>query len=154
MKKRSQFIKLLSLLITIFIMTTQLAKAQDSASIKMVNNTVEKLTKAMIDADSVTLDKLTYNELSYGHSSGNIQDKKQFIQGFTSHSSVFVKIDLSNQTTTVMGDVAIVRHTLFAETNDKGKGPGSVKLGIILVWKKNHNGEWMLLARQAVKLNS
>ena len=108
----------------------------------------------MIDADSVTLDKLTYDELSYGHSGGNLQNKKEFIQGFTSHSSVFVKIDLSDQTTIVLGDVAIVRHTLFAETNDKGKGPGTIKLGIILVWKKNQNGEWMLLARQAVKLHA
>ena len=39
---------------------------------------VEALRKALIDPDKAALDKLTMDELSYGHSSGLIQDKAAF----------------------------------------------------------------------------
>jgi ketosteroid isomerase-like protein len=93
---------------------------------------------------------LAANELSYGHSGGTLQNKQEFIHGFTSGSSVFVSIEFTNQTISIVKNTAIVRHILTASTNDKGKGPGTVKLGVLLVWIKNDAGEWQLLARQAV----
>jgi hypothetical protein len=39
---------------------------------------VEALRKALIDPTKAALDKLTMDELSYGHSSGLIQDKAAF----------------------------------------------------------------------------
>ncbi len=44
---------------------------------------VEQLRKAMVDADSVMLDKLTAADLSYGHSSGHLDDKTLFPFGWT-----------------------------------------------------------------------
>lgn len=117
---------------------------------KAVANAVEQLRKAMIDADSAMLDKLTAAQLSYGHSSGHIDDKAAFIQKIVSGKSDFVSMELPEQTISVSGSIAIVRHKLNAVTNDNGK-PGEVHLAILLVWQKLH-GEWKLLARQAVKL--
>jgi ketosteroid isomerase-like protein len=111
---------------------------------------VETLRKAMVDPTKETLSKLTAEELSYGHSSGKIQDKAQFIEALTSNASDFVSIELTEQTIKLAGNVAIVRHTLSANTNDGGK-PGTVKLHILTVWQKQR-GQWKLLARQAVKL--
>ena len=123
-------------------------KAQDK-NIQAVATAVENLRKAMIDADSVMLDKLTYDKLSYGHSSGHIDDKKDFVSKIVSGKSDFVTMDLTEQTIVVNKNVAMVRHKLDAKTNDNGK-PGDVHLLVLLVWQKAH-GSWKLLARQAVK---
>jgi ketosteroid isomerase-like protein len=111
---------------------------------------VESFRKALIDPDKATLDRLTMDELTYGHSSGVIQDKATFEQALLSKSSDFVSIDLTQQTIKVTGNTAWVRHILSATTNDGGK-PGQTKLSILLVWVRQ-NGQWRLLARQAVKV--
>jgi hypothetical protein len=112
--------------------------------------TVESFRKALIDPDKGSLDRLTMNELTYGHSSGLIQDKAAFEQALLSGSSDFVSIDLSDQTISVVGNTAWVRHTLSAVTNDGGK-PGTTHLSVLLIWMKQ-KGQWKLLARQAVKV--
>ncbi|MFT3681458.1 MAG: nuclear transport factor 2 family protein [Ferruginibacter sp.] len=110
---------------------------------------VEQLRKAMVDGDSATLAALADDQLSYGHSSGHVDDKATFVNKIVSGKSDFVSIELSDQTITISGKVAVVRHKLDAVTNDKGK-PGEVHLLVLLIWQKE-NKEWKLLARQAVK---
>jgi ketosteroid isomerase-like protein len=112
--------------------------------------TVESFRKALIDPDKATLDRLTMDELTYGHSSGVIQDKATFEEALLSKSSDFVTIDLTQQTIKVAGNTAWVRHILSATTNDGGK-PGQTKLSVLLVWV-HQKGQWRLLARQAVKV--
>jgi hypothetical protein len=111
---------------------------------------VEALRKALIDPTQANLDKLTMNELTYGHSSGMIQDKAAFEQALLSGASDFVSIDLSQQTMHVIGNTAWVRHIFSAVTNDGGK-PGEAHLSVLTVWMKQ-KGQWKLLARQAVKV--
>lgn len=125
-----------------------IASAQ-SKDEKAVAQAVETLRKAMVDADKATLEKLTDSHLSYGHSSGKLEDKAAFVEALTSGKSDFATLNLSEQTITVAGNTAIVRHTLDADTNDNGK-TGTVHLKVLLVWLKE-GGEWKLLARQAVK---
>ncbi|MFT3827241.1 MAG: nuclear transport factor 2 family protein [Chitinophagaceae bacterium] len=115
-----------------------------------VTAAVETLRKAMVDADKATLEKITLADLSYGHSSGKLEDKATFIDNIVTGKSDFVTIELTEQTVKVTGNTAIVRHKLAADTNDSGK-PGNVKLYILLVWQKD-KGQWKLLARQAVKV--
>ena len=117
---------------------------------KAVAASVESLRKAMVDADKSVLDKLSDTKLSYGHSSGKIEDKTSFVDNIVSGRSDFVSIELTDQTITVTGNTAIVRHNLIAATNDGGKA-GEVRLHIMLVWVKE-SAQWKLLARQAVKL--
>jgi len=123
-------------------------KAQ-SKDEQAVNTAVTSLKQAMIDGDSVMLDKLTSANLLYGHSGGQVQDKPAFIHSFTSGSSDFVTIDLTEQTITFSGNTAVVRHKLSATNNDNGK-PGTVSLIVMTVWQKQHN-DWKMIARQAVK---
>lgn len=115
-----------------------------------VAKAVESLRLAMIDGDSATLEKLVCDELSYGHSGGHVDDKKEFIEKLSSGRSDFVTIDISDQTIAVSKKVAVVRHKLNATTNDGGK-PGEVHLLVMLIWQKQ-SGRWKLLARQAVKV--
>lgn len=117
-----------------------------------VASAVEALRKAMVDGDSVQLDKLADRELTYGHSGGNVQSKAAFIRSFTSGQSDFVTIDLTGQTIQLYGKTAVVRHTLTATTNDDGK-PGNVKISVMTVWQKQKK-DWKLIARQAVRLTT
>lgn len=117
---------------------------------KDVAAAVEFMRKAMIDGDRANLTKVAAEDLSYGHSSGKVQTKAEFVDGIASGASDFVTIDLTDQTIKVSGNTAIVRHKLSAQTNDGGK-PGSTVLGIMLIFQKQA-GVWKLLARQAYKL--
>jgi ketosteroid isomerase-like protein len=117
---------------------------------KAVAEAVENLRKNMVDPDKAMLDRLTSVKLSYGHSSGKVEDKTSFINSLFSGVSDFVSIKLSEQTITISGNTAIVRHNLDGATNDNGK-PAKVKLHVMLVWNQKGTS-WQLLARQAVKL--
>jgi hypothetical protein len=111
---------------------------------------VETFRKAMIDADGNKLKELTSKGLSYGHSSGVVQNQAVFIEKIVNGESDFVTIDFQNQTIEIVDDVAIVRHNLAAHTKDGGIDK-DIKIGIMLVWKKQKN-KWLLIARQAFKL--
>ena len=115
-----------------------------------VASAVEQLRKAMVDGDRAVLDKLTSDKLNYVHSSGHVDDKKEFVEKLAGGASDFVTIDLAEQVIIVSGKVAIVRHNLSAKTNDGGK-PAEVHLRIMLTWQKQGK-QWILLARQATKI--
>ncbi len=127
--------------------TAVLAQTKDQ---KEVSEAVEKLKKAMLDADAPALQALTADALSYGHSSGAIEDKTTFINALTSGQSDFKTLEISGQQITIAGKTALVRHNMTADIQDKGKDV-MVKLGVLLVWQKQKDG-WKLLARQAYKL--
>ena len=136
-----------TLLFVFFFGFVTVAQTKDE---KAVADAVEQLRNAMVNADKASLEKLTEEKLSYGHSSGAIDDKKQFVDKLVSGSSDFVSIDLSEQTISVSDKGAIVRHTLKAKTNDGGR-PGEVHIKVLLIWQKGKSG-WKLLARQAVRV--
>ncbi len=117
---------------------------------KAVANAVEQLRVAMVDGNKTQLEKLAADKLSYGHSSGKIEDKNSFVTNIANGNSDFVSIDLSEQTISVSGKTAIVRHILKAKTNDGGK-PGEAHIRILLVWQKQ-GGQWKMIARQAVRI--
>ena len=142
--------QLLTLCILMAGFFAQFACAKDkSADIKKVEAQVEQLRTAMINADAQKLKNLTASELNYGHSGGHVDDQAAFIEKIVSGNSDFVTIQLKDQTIQLVKDIAIVRHTLIATTNDRGK-PGDVDIGVMLIWQKQH-GDWKLLARQAFK---
>ena len=138
-------------LVSLFLLSIQTISFSQSADEKAVASTIEKLRVAIIEANEPELNKLTSPLLTYGHSNGLLEDKKEFIRALTSQESKFTKIDLSDQTIAVSGDVAIVRHKLMGDTHNKGKDPANVKLSVFMVFQKV-KGNWILLGRQAVKL--
>ncbi|GKX51464.1 nuclear transport factor 2 family protein [Budvicia aquatica] len=122
-----------------------------SAETKAVTDAVESMRQAMVSAKKAELEKVGSPALSYGHSSGRIENNAEFVDAIVTGKSTFVTLDLKDQTVQVDGDVAIIRHIMEAKTNDSGK-PGEVRIGVMLVMKKDKAGEWKLLARQAYKL--
>jgi ketosteroid isomerase-like protein len=131
--------------------TTAIAKSAMAADteIALVEKKVEQLRIAMIDADAKALKQLSSPLLSYGHSGGHIEDQSAFVEKIVSGKSDFVTMELADQTISISGDVALVRHNLNADIKDGGV-PNTIHLGILLVWQKQA-GDWKLLARQAFK---
>ena len=138
---------LVLLLAAVTIGNTLHAQTKDE---KAVADAVEFLRTAMVDGNRASLEKITSPDLSYGHSSGKVEDKAAFVEALASGANDFVSIELTDQTIKVVGNTAIVRHKLNGVTNDGGK-PGTAKIAILLVWIKQGK-EWKLLGRQAVKI--
>ncbi len=138
-------------MLTLFYLTIMTLASAQSTDEKTVAAAVETLRKAMIDADKSTLESLTAGQLSYGHSSGAIEDKAAFVEAIVSGKSNFNSIELSDQTIKFAGNAAIVRHKFKAELVGAGGALNNVNIGVLQVWQKQ-KGKWKLLARQAVKL--
>ena len=115
-----------------------------------VATAVDELTKAMLHPDSGSLERLISEDVSYGHSSGLVQDKSEIIEGLTNGPFHFLTIDISDQTINAINDIAIVRQVLSTDYSDNGE-KGTHKFGVLLVWHLE-KGAWKLLARQAIKL--
>ena len=120
-----------------------------SKQLAKVQSAVVNLTNAMVSGDRAALEMVASNNLSYGHSGGHVEGKAEFVEKIASGKSDFVSIDITDQTISINGKTAIVRHLLNAVTNDNGKA-GVVKLKVLLVFLREQ-GQWKMLARQAVK---
>ena len=121
----------------------------ESADEAAVAKAVDDLNKAMIAADRAKLEALTADKLSYGHSAGRIETKKEFVDVVAGKKTTYKSITISEPTVAVVGNNAIARHTYAVEFESDGK-PGSAKIGVMQVWVKD-GGAWKLLARQAFR---
>ena len=84
-------------LLVLFISINFMAFAQSPTELK-VAATVEKLRLAMVSGERAALEELASTDLSYGHSSGKIEDKAAFVESIASGKSDFVTIDFKDQT--------------------------------------------------------
>jgi hypothetical protein len=117
---------------------------------KEIESSVERLNKAMITPDKSTLDMLTAEELSYGHSTGVVQNKAEFIKDILSGPVKFSQIDNTNQSIIITENTATVRDICSIKGTRDG-APLDLKIGILMIWIKKGDG-WKLLARQGYKL--
>ena len=111
---------------------------------------IKDLNNALIDPQNIIFENLVSERLSYGHSSGKIQNKKQFIDDLINGSFKFNEIDILDQTIDIVKETAIVRHVFSAKATNAGDSI-KLKIGIILIYQIE-NDKWKLLARQAYKL--
>ncbi|HEX8593955.1 MAG TPA: nuclear transport factor 2 family protein [Pseudomonas sp.] len=114
-----------------------------------VAQAVDKLTQAMLHKDIAGLQALTADNLSYGHSSGNIQDKKAFIADIETGKSAFQELKMLNQTITLSNDVALVRNHFSAQAINSGKVVPT-EIENFQIWQKQ-GGKWLLIGRQAFR---
>ena len=138
-----------NILFIIMISVPLLAASQNKAMVQ-VEKSMEILRDLMINPDQMALDLILHDRLTYGHSSGVVEDKSSLIKNLTSGNSDFVTIDITEQEILVEDKTAIVRHKLSASIKDKGVS-GQINLKIMYTWVKS-NKSWKLLARQAVKV--
>ncbi|NVZ16321.1 MULTISPECIES: nuclear transport factor 2 family protein [unclassified Pseudomonas] len=125
------------------------AAAAPAASDKDVATAVDHLTQAMLHKDIPQLQALTANNLTYGHSSGKVQNKQEFIADIETGRSGFKTLEMQKQTITLNGDTALVRNHFSAQAVNGGvEVPTEIEN--FQVWQKQ-KGKWLLIGRQAYK---
>jgi ketosteroid isomerase-like protein len=133
--------------VSLFSSSPARADAGDEAAVRQ---NVEALREALLKADKPQLERLTADQVSYGHSDGRVQSKAEFIDGVMTRKAIVKSIAFPDLKVSVAGDAAIARHLYESESETDGK-PNSVKIGALTVWQKQ-GGSWKLLARQGYKL--
>ncbi len=137
--------------LSILLLILSLTVVGQSKQEKELTAAIELFKKGVVDADKNLLGLITAEELVYGHSSGKVQNKAEFVAEIVSGQPLdYTSVEITEQTITFSGDVAVVRHIYSAETLSNGT-PGKLKIGNMMIWQKQH-GKWKLLARQAYKL--
>lgn len=148
-RTRLSNISLCFLIIFLAFQSTNSSAQNKSNEVNKIEKTVTKLYQAMVEKDKNLLEELTMDKLTYGHSSGALESKAQYVDGVLNGAFQFTSITPMDQTVSVSDKVGIVRHIFVAEGTNNGK-PADVRIGCLLVFKKE--GQWKLLARQAYKL--
>ncbi|WP_454840137.1 nuclear transport factor 2 family protein [Pseudomonas hormoni] len=123
--------------------------ATPSSAEKDVAQAVDHLTQAMLKKNIPELNSLTAENLTYGHSSGKIQNKQEYIADIETGRSAFKTLEMQNQTITLSGDVALVRNHFSAQAL-KGTEVIPTEIENFQIWQKQ-KGRWLLVGRQAFK---
>jgi hypothetical protein len=111
---------------------------------------VDKLTQAMWHKDIASLKALTADTLTYGHSSGKVQDKQEFIADIETGRSGFNDLKMLNQKIFMYGDVALVRNHFSAQAVNSGVVVPT-EIENFQTWQKR-GGKWQLIGRQAFRI--
>jgi hypothetical protein len=138
---------LASAILLVFAINLSLAQNKEETNLL---NTLETIRITLQKPSETKLKSITHPQLTYGHSSGKIENQSQFIEAFISGQSVFKNLEFSEIQIEQVGKTAIIRHILKADTYDKDKAPGHVVIKVMLVFTKIKSN-WVLLGRQAVK---
>lgn len=145
-------IPILLLLTIVLSFTTSIWNNALNNDSKKLESAVEQLFEAMMKADRLSLMNLLSDDLSYGHSSGIIQNKAEFVEEIISGKPIkLTEIRAEKQTITVSGNSAVVRHIFIANGINASGEVNSIRIGNCLVWKKG-KGSWKLFVRQAYRL--
>ena len=136
-------------LLLLFVCADNSVSAQ-SHDVEQIARAIEQLRIVMMQPDSAVLANLVSNDLEYVHSSGTVRNKQGFINEFMKRQTNVTNVVFSNQTITLSGDVAIVRHRMVADAHNPGYPP-LIDIIVMMIWRKEQ-GNWKMLARQAAKL--
>ena len=112
---------------------------------------VEALNKAIFETkDSAAIQDLVAENVTYGHSTGLIENKPVMLHNAVNAPDVYKNLSLERLGTTYAGQTAVVRYILRAEVLKDGN-TSPLNISIMQVWGKD-KGKWKLYARQAVKV--
>ncbi|MBS1919195.1 MAG: nuclear transport factor 2 family protein [Bacteroidetes bacterium] len=102
--------------------------------------------------DSLTMEDIFATTVSYGHSHGKVQNRKEAIDGVCHNQSTYSDTSVSNVSVVwVNNNTAIVRHLFKATELTKDGRMVPLNFAMLLVWVKE-SGKWKLCGRQAVSL--
>jgi hypothetical protein len=113
---------------------------------------VDALNKAVFETkDSAAIQDLVADSLTYGHSTGVIENKPVMLHNAVHSAEVYSNLSTERLAAVKAGDGVIVRYILRGDVV-KNADAYPLNIGVMQVWAKN-NGKWRLFARQAVKVN-
>ena len=108
---------------------------------------VAQLHKALVAGDSVQLRNLTDSDLTYGHSSGAIEDRHTFVANAL--NTDYQVVEFTEPDITISGPSAWVRGKLHIVLVAEGT-ENTIDLKVLYTFSKK-DGYWKLLSRQAIR---
>jgi uncharacterized protein DUF4440 len=139
------------ILLLVALLCSHYVNAQDKNEKLLIEKTYLLSHTVFGSKDSLTLEKLFATQLSYGHSKGKIESRREAIAGISKNTSVYKDTAVNNIKVMISGKVAIVRHLFVAKEHKQDGAIVSLNFTMMLVWVKEKK-EWKLMARQAVAL--
>jgi hypothetical protein len=119
---------------------------------KVLDRVKQLNTAIFINKDSVALDGLMADKVTYGHSGGKIENRPEMISGAVHSPSTYKNFMMDSATVFFEGkNTAVVRHVLKATSVDREGKESPLHIGVLQIWVMQ-NKQWKLMARQAVKL--
>ena len=105
---------------------------------------------AMVQGDQAALDGLLADDLTYTHSSGQMESKAQFLESLRSGKLRYLSAQPSDQAVRLYGDTAVVTGRAEIKANNQGQEL-VLSLRFTEVWVKS-GGTWKLTAWQSTKV--
>ena len=101
--------------------------------------------------DSLALEGLMADKVTYGHSVGRIENRQEMIQAAISNPGSYSGVVMEGATVFFVNKTAIVRHVLKATSIAKDGSQSALNINILQVWVKQKK-QWKLTARQSVRI--
>jgi ankyrin repeat protein len=139
--------KFFFVIITVFSFSSLFAQATDEQ--KLIT-TVKEFHQALVKKNTVSINQQTDKGLSYGHSNGWIQNKKDLINDFETNKISYQSFVEDSITVTISENVANVRFIANIEATMNGNAVTNYNLRVYEVWVKKGK-RWLLFGRQAIK---
>ncbi len=130
--------------------TLSTATADDASQKKEVLAAMEAWKNAMMKKDEAGLKKIFHDDLQYGHSTGEVQDKPTTIKRDITSANDYTGVDFLDTKIAFYGNTAVVTGKNIFHITAAGKKQ-TVSFTALAVWEKSKQG-WQLLARQVTRL--
>jgi len=134
--------------VTIVLLCWQMAGLAQTDEVKLTS-TLKEFHQALVNKNKVSINQQTDKALSYGHSNGWVETKKELIEHLESGYMEYNSFREDSIKVEVNGNLAHAR--FIAEINATMSGKEFMfQLRVLEVWVKKGK-RWVLFARQAVR---
>jgi len=141
--------QVVSFILVLIIAVTSIAQSKSSKREAQVLAKMSALSTALVNKDSILLNTLLADDVTYGHSNGWMQTKNELIRSIISGEQDYKKINTKNSSVRFYSNTAVVNtRTDFSLIMDKKQL--DLDLNLLLLWVKRDK-DWVLVARQSVK---
>jgi ketosteroid isomerase-like protein len=117
---------------------------------QQINERERAWAAAVQGGDVATLDKLYTDDLIYAHSTGNVDNKKSYLDRMKTGAQKYDRVVHEKIAVVPHGD-AVVTHSFARMSGTSNGKPFDDHLMILHLWVKQ-NGVWKIAAHQTTKL--
>jgi hypothetical protein len=133
----------------LFISFSVVGLAQTADDVKLIA-VVKEFHQALVKQNTVSINQQTDKAVSYGHSNGWVQNKKDLIKDFETGKISYQSFKEDSITVLMNENMANVRFIADITASVNGTTVNNYHLKVLEVWVKKSK-RWVLFARQAVK---
>ena len=106
----------------------------------------------MMKKDGAALARLYHEDLSYGHSSGLVENKAEAVNHIITTKADYAAVDLIDTKVKIQGTLALVNGRVNYRQVTDGKA-NDVRMFVLHVWLRTPQG-WQMIGRQSTREGS